>query len=202
MNPFNPEDKVIVNSKHAEIKTIKDIGEGHFEVGVVYTEDNKFDTVIYPFTEILKIDSPIESAKKLSFEPSWKYDLVTDALRFKHAYLYDPLFSLSTTRIDALPHQIEAVYDKILPAHEQRFLLADDPGLGKTIMAGMVIKELHARERANRVLIVTPAPLTRQWSRELREMFELEFMRYDAPLLNSLRTNMETGTNPWYKNKP
>lgn len=133
MSPFQLDDRVLVNSKHAEIKTLKDIGEGHFEVGIVYTEDNRFDTVIYPFTEIQKMDSPIESAKKLQFEPSWKYDLATDALRFKHAYLYDPLFSLSTTRIDALPHQIEAVYDKILPAHEQRFLIADDPGLGKTI---------------------------------------------------------------------
>lgn len=200
MTPFQSEDKVLVNGKHAEIKTLKDIGGGNFEVGVVYTEDKRFDTVIYPFTEIQKIDSPIESAKKLKFDPSWKYDLATDALRFKHAYLYDPLFSLSTTRIDALPHQIEAVYDKILPAHEQRFLLADDPGLGKTIMAGMVIKELHARGRANRVLIVTPAPLTRQWARELREMFELEFTRYDAPLLNTLRSNMGTGGNPWYRN--
>ena len=199
MNPFQLDDKVLVNSKHAEIKTLKDIGEGHFEVGVVYTEDKRFDTVIYPFTEIQKMDSPIESAKKLQFEPSWKYDLATDALRFKHAYLYDPLFSLSTTRIDALPHQIEAVYDKILPAHEQRFLIADDPGLGKTIMAGMVIKELRARDRAKRVLIVTPAPLTRQWARELRELFELEFMRYDAPLLYSLRSNMASGGNPWYK---
>ncbi len=199
MAPFKPEDKVLVNGKHAEVKTVKDIGGGHFEIGVVYTEDKRFDTVIYPFTEIQKIDSPIESAKKLKFDPSWKYDLATDALMFKHAYLYDPLFSLSTTRIDALPHQIEAVYDKILPAHEQRFLLADDPGLGKTIMAGMVIKELHARGRANRVLIVTPAPLSRQWVRELREMFELEFTRYDAPLLNTLRSNMATGGNPWYK---
>lgn len=200
MVTFQPEDKVLVNGKHAEVKTLKDIGGGHFEVGVVYTEDNRFESVIYPFTDIQKIDSPIESAKKLKFDPSWKYDLATDALRFKHAYLYDPLFSLSTTRIDALPHQIEAVYDKILPAHEQRFLLADDPGLGKTIMAGMVIKELHARGRANRVLIVTPAPLSRQWIRELREMFELEFTRYDAPLLNTLRSNMGTGGNPWFRN--
>jgi SNF2 family DNA or RNA helicase len=67
-------------------------------------------------------------------------------------------------------------------------------------MAGMVIKELHARGRANRVLIVTPAPLSRQWIRELREMFELEFTRYDAPLLNTLWSNMGTGGNPWFRN--
>jgi len=200
MISFQTDDKVLVNGKHAEVKTLKDIGSGNFEVGVVYSEDSKFYTLIYPFTDIQKIDSPIESAKKLKFDPSWKYNLATDALRFKHAYLYDPLFSLSTTLIDALPHQIEAVYDKILPAHEQRFLLADDPGLGKTIMAGMVIKELHARGRANRVLIVTPSPLTRQWARELREMFGLEFIRYDASILNSLKSNLGTGGNPWFKN--
>jgi len=79
--------KVFVNGKHAEVKTIKDIGNGNFEVGIVYTEDQKFDSVIYPFTEIQKVDSPIESAMKLKLEPSWKFDLYTDALRFKHAYL-------------------------------------------------------------------------------------------------------------------
>lgn len=194
---FNIEDKVLVNGKHAEVKTIKQIGKDHFEVGVVYTEDKKFDSVIYPFTEIKKLDSPIESATKLKFEPSWKLDLYTDALRFKHAYLYDPLFSLSTTRIDALPHQVEAVYDRILPAHEQRFLVADDTGLGKTIMSGMVIKELNARERANRVLIVAPAPLTRQWVRELRELFDLTFTRYDSGFIKTLRSSMSPDGDPW-----
>lgn len=109
------------------------------------------------------------------------------------------MFSLSTTRIDALPHQIEAVYDRVLPAHEQRFLIADDTGLGKTIMAGMVVKELNARGRANRVLIVCPAPLTRQWVRELRELFDLEFTRYDSAFLKTLRSSISPDGNPWYR---
>lgn len=196
---FDVDDNVLVNGRHAEVKTIKDIGNGNYEVGIVYSEDQKFDSVIYPFTVIQRIDSPIEAAAKMRFEPSWKYDLRTDALRFKNAHLYDPLFSLSTTRVDALPHQIEAVYDRILPSHEQRFLLADDAGLGKTIMAGMVIKELNARGRANRVLIVTPAPLTYQWVRELRELLGLEFTRYDSGFLRTLRSSMGPEGNVWYR---
>lgn len=77
MAPFQPEDKVLVNGKHAEIKTLKDIGGGHFEVGVVYTEDKRFDTVIYPFTEIQKIDSPIESAKNTLFNTGLENEAVT-----------------------------------------------------------------------------------------------------------------------------
>ena len=99
------------------------------------------------------------------FDPSWKFNLFTDAMRFSLAHKYDPSFSLSVTRIDVLPHQIEAVY-KIIDSYDQRFLLADDTGLGKTIMAGIIIKELEARSRADRVLIVTPAPLQDQWKRE------------------------------------
>jgi len=63
LTPFQPEDKVLVNRKHAEVKTLKDIGGGNFEVGVVYTEDNRFQSVIYPFTEIQKIDSHNKKSK-------------------------------------------------------------------------------------------------------------------------------------------
>jgi superfamily II DNA or RNA helicase len=88
------------------------------------------------------------------------------------AYEFDPYFALSISRVDPLPHQLEAVYDYLLKLARVRFLLADDAGAGKTIMAGLLIRELELRGLAERILIVCPANLAFQWQRELREKFE------------------------------
>src|SRR5438477_3772581 len=94
------------------------------------------------------------------------FRLGIEAYRLGLAYEYDPFFSLSIARVDPLPHQLEAVYDYFLRLPRIRFLLADDPGAGKTIMAGLLLKELKARGLIRRCLIVTPANLTFQWQRE------------------------------------
>src|ERR1019366_707871 len=99
-----------------------------------------------------------------------KFKLGVEALRLGIAYEYDPYFSLSIARVDPLPHQLEAVYDYFLRLPRIRFLLADDPGAGKTIMAGLLIKELKVRGLVKRILIVTPANLSFQWQRELRQL--------------------------------
>lgn len=91
-----------------------------------------------------------------------KFRLGVEAMRLGLAYEYDPYFSLSIARVDPLPHQLEAVYEYFLKLPRIRFLLADDPGAGKTVMAGLLIKELKARGLVKRVLIVTPANLTFQ----------------------------------------
>ena len=91
------------------------------------------------------------------------------------AYEYDPYFSLSIARVDPLPHQLEAVYDYFLKLPRIRFLLADDPGAGKTIMAGLLLKELKIRGLVKRTLIVTPANLSFQWQRELKDKFREKF---------------------------
>src|SRR6185295_1344520 len=91
------------------------------------------------------------------------------------AWEYDPLFALSTARIDPLPHQLEAVYEYFLKLPRIRFLLADDPGAGKTVMAGLLLKELKIRGLVKRTLIVTPANLTFQWQREMSEKFRETF---------------------------
>lgn len=115
-----------------------------------------------------------------------------EAHRLGLAYEYDPFFSLSIARVDPLPHQLEAVYEYFLKLPRIRFLLADDPGAGKTIMAGLLLKELKARGLIQRTLIVTPANLTFQWQRELKEKFRenFEIIRSDV-----LRANY--GQNPW-----
>ena len=96
-----------------------------------------------------------------------KLRLVVESARVRLAYAYDRQFAVSLSGIRTKPHQIEAVYLKMLPQPRLRFLLADDPGAGKTIMAGLLIKELKLREAIERCLIVVPAPLTIQWQDEL-----------------------------------
>jgi superfamily II DNA or RNA helicase len=120
------------------------------------------------------------------------FRLAVEALRLGLAYEYDPFFSLSIARVDPLPHQLEAVYNYFLKPPRIRFLLADDPGAGKTIMAGLLLKELKARGLVRRVLIVTPANLTFQWQRELAEKFREKF---DVIRGDVLRANY--GQNPW-----
>jgi superfamily II DNA or RNA helicase len=121
-----------------------------------------------------------------------KFRLGVEAIRLGLAYEYDPLFSLSIARVDPLPHQLEAVYDYFLKLPRIRFLLADDPGAGKTIMAGLLIKELKVRGLIKRVLIVTPANLTFQWQREMKDKFREDFEVVRGEVL---RANY--GMNPW-----
>lgn len=142
----------------------------------------------------------IEQIEQLSVEPlatpydgdPKKFRVGIEAQRLGLAYEYDPYFSLSIARVDPLPHQLEAVYDYFLKLPRIRFLLADDPGAGKTIMAGLLLKELKARGLVRRVLIVTPASLTFQWQREMKDKFResFEIIRGDQ-----LRANY--GMNPW-----
>jgi len=120
------------------------------------------------------------------------FRLGVEAQRLGLAYEYDPFFSLSIARVDPLPHQLEAVYGYFLKLPRIRFLLADDPGAGKTIMAGLLLKELKARGLVRRVLIVTPANLTFQWQRELSDKFREKF---DVIRGDVLRANY--GQNPW-----
>ncbi len=122
----------------------------------------------------------------------FKFRLGIEALRLKIAYEYDPYFSLSIARVDPLPHQLEAVYEYFIKQPRIRFLLADDPGSGKTIMAGLLIKELKIRGLIKRTLVVAPANLCWQWQRELKDKFRenFEIIRGDV-----LRANY--GANPW-----
>ncbi|MPY75151.1 MAG: hypothetical protein GEU87_12905 [Alphaproteobacteria bacterium] len=101
--------------------------------------------------------------------------LVSEAYRIQLAHLFDPYLAIHTSRIEPLPHQITAVYGEMLPRQPLRFLLADDPGAGKTIMAGLFIKELMIRGDVERCLIVAPGSLVEQWQDELHEKFGLSF---------------------------
>ena len=100
---------------------------------------------------------------------------VAEAVRLAHGHQFNPAFAAETSRIDPLPHQRIAVYERMLRQQPLRFLLADDAGAGKTIMTGLYIREMLSRDRIRRVLIVPPAGLVGNWERELRTLFRLRF---------------------------
>ena len=104
-----------------------------------------------------------------------KFKLAAEAQRIQLAGLYDPMLAVATSNIEPLPHQIRAVYGELLPRTPLRFLLADDPGAGKTITAGLYIKELLLRDDVKRCLVVAPGGLVEQWQDELFLKFGLSF---------------------------
>jgi superfamily II DNA or RNA helicase len=112
--------------------------------------------------------------------------------RIKLSFAHDPLFAVSMSGVRGLPHQIEAIYRHMLPQPRLRFVLADDPGAGKTIMAGLLLKELKMRGVVDRCLILAPAPLTPQWQDEMDEKFDEQF-----ELVSSDQVRHQLGRSPW-----
>lgn len=120
--------------------------------------------------------------------------LAIEAERYKLASLFDPLLAVNVSKIDPLPFQIEAVYGYILKIPHIRFLLADDPGAGKTIMAGLILKELKLRGLAKRILVSVPGHLKDQWRREMKDKFQEPFTVIDRGVFDA-----HHGVNPWQK---
>lgn len=117
-----------------------------------------------------------EAGRPWAFDaPGADFKLGLEAYRINQAALFDPMMAVHTSNVEPLPHQISAVYESMLPRQPLRFVLADDPGAGKTIMAGLLIRELLMRADAKRILIVSPGGLTEQWQDELLEKFGVQF---------------------------
>ena len=126
---------------------------------------------------------------------SWNFDgdsenfrLVSEAYRIRLAHLFDPRLAVHTSQVDPLPHQITAVYDEMLPRQPLRYLLADDPGAGKTIMTGLYLKELLVRGDLKRCLIVCPGSLVEQWQAELYQRFHLPFQILTREMIDTAHT--------------
>ena len=141
-------------------------------------------------------------------ERPWAFDgngddfkLAVEAKRIDLAFLFDPMMAVHTSNVDPLPHQITAVYESMLPRQPLRFVLADDPGAGKTIMAGLYIRELIMRADARRILIVAPGSLVEQWRDELFEKFGLEF-RIFSKELGSRLTERQSVRGPRSPHRP
>ncbi|MCB9507840.1 MAG: DUF3883 domain-containing protein [Kofleriaceae bacterium] len=127
----------------------------------------------------------VTAGRPWSFEADGHlFRLVSEAHRIRLAWLFDPFVAITTSPVDPLPHQISAVYEEMLPRLPLRFLLADDPGAGKTIMAGLLIKELLLRGDLERCLIVAPGSLTDQWQDELEEKFGLAFKIFGRDMVS------------------
>lgn len=123
------------------------------------------------------------SERPFSFEGDGAaFQLACEAKRIDLAFLFDPMMAVHSSNVEPLPHQITAVYESLLPRQPLRFVLADDPGAGKTIMAGLYIRELIMRADSYRILVVAPGSLVEQWRDELFEKFGLEFHIYSSLL--------------------
>ena len=193
MDPSQLKTDVIVNGplfpEPVQVIVSIPVGDG-FKIVGKGLDSGKVHELILDASQVASLESNPE------VEPydgdSHEFRLGIEALRLALAYEYDPYFSLSIARVDPLPHQLEAVYDYFIKAPRIRFLLADDPGAGKTIMAGLLLKELKVRGLVKRVLIVTPANLTFQWQREMKDKFREQFEIMRGAVL---RANY--GLNPW-----
>lgn len=158
---------------------------GNYALTLTYrTEDNVLgDIMLY---------RDMEPSLRLVSSSQWTFDadpgelkLVSEAYRINLAHLFDPYLAVRTSAIDPLPHQISAVYQNMLPKMPLRYVLADDPGAGKTIMAGLLVKEMLARGDLKRCLIVCPGNLVEQWQDELYRKFGLKFTILTNDLLEA-----------------
>lgn len=146
-------------------------------VNLVYSKaDGAIESEILDMKDLsaLSVVQVNGDAPKYDADPD-EFRLAAEALRISYAALYDPMSAVYTSDIDPLPHQIRAVYEDMLPKVPLRFLLADDPGAGKTVMAGLYVKEMLLRSAADRVVIVCPGGLADQWRDELLQKFNLDF---------------------------
>ncbi|WP_417729057.1 helicase-related protein [Roseovarius sp.] len=166
--------KGIVPGETVEIIAGRSYGPDAVEVTYKSAGGAVEQTIIFRSSEaILEAEA---STRRFAFDGDGHLmRLVSEALRIRLAHLFDPFLAVRSSQIDALPHQLTAVYGEMLPRQPLRYLLADDPGAGKTIMAGLLIKELLIRGDLERCLIVAPGSLVEQWQDELRDKFEMNF---------------------------
>jgi superfamily II DNA or RNA helicase len=172
------------------VETVRPQGPDAWVVGVVGLHSERFRSVTLTAAD-LKALTVLDAT--CTYDGDGKLlRLGLQAYSLGIAYEFDPYFGLSISRVDPLPHQLEAVYDYLLKLARVRFLLADDAGAGKTIMAGLLIRELELRGLAERILIACPANLAFQWQRELKEKFDAKFL-----VLKGQDIRDQFGVNQW-----
>lgn len=175
-SPFWPEKVKVIS--------IKTIGENQIKIEAVGVETQRFYNPILSEDDIKNIEIIEEKEFKFCADGESLF-LYLESHRIRNAFQFDPLYAVNVSQVDPLPHQIEAVYYHILQNPDIRFLLADDPGAGKTIMAGLLLKELKYRGLVEKTLVVVPGHLKNQWIREMKEKFQENFIFVDRNVMNS-----------------
>jgi len=176
------------------VETVQKNANGTLTCGLVGTQSALFRKVILTEADIEQL---VIHSTDFSYNGDGRLlHLGLQAYLLGIAWEFDPYFGLSISKVDPLPHQLEAVYEHLLKLARVRFLLADDAGAGKTIMAGLLIRELQLRGLSERILIVCPANLSFQWQRELKEKFDEKFI-----VLKGGDIHGQFGVNQWLEQK-
>ena len=181
-------------SEPMQVETVRSNGPNVWVAGLVGQQSEQFRRVTLTSDDISNL-TIADSA--LSYDGDGRLlRIAIQAYSLGIAYEFNPYFGLSISRVDPLPHQLEAVYEHLLKLPSVRFLLADDAGAGKTIMAGLLVRELKLRGLIERVLVVCPANLSFQWQRELKEKFDEKFL-----VLKGSDIRDQFGVNQWLEQK-
>lgn len=185
--PFWPEAVRVIS--------IKSIGENQIRIEAVGLQTERFYKPILTPEDLKSVQIVEEKTFQFTGDGESSF-LFLESHRIRNAFQFDPLYAVNISQIAPLPHQIEAVYHYIITNPRIRFLLADDPGAGKTIMAGLLLKELKYRGLVERTLIVVPGHLKDQWLREMKEKFQETFEIIDrGRIYSSWGQNLFTSNN-------
>lgn len=177
--------KNLIPSEPVTINRVQSLGQ---MMSIAYTgvNTNRASTKVIPASDFHQLEVLTEEGSFNFLGDPHRFALFAEAERINSAYQFDPLFAVNCSIVDPLPHQVEAVYKFLLPLPKIRFLLADDTGAGKTIMTGLLIKELMMRSILERVLIITPGGLTKQWQEdEMGVKFNIPFTLVNRSLFSS-----------------
>ena len=165
------------------VLTVQALGD-RTRIEAVGAKTQRFYSCILNEADLSRLRAQTESSRDFSGNAK-AFFLAMEAHRVRFAQQFDPLFAVNISQVDPLPHQIEAVYHYILRNPRIRFLLADDPGAGKTIMTGLLLKELKYRGLVRRTMVVVPGHLKDQWLREMKERFAETFTVIDRNVMNA-----------------
>ncbi|TQE99105.1 MAG: DUF3883 domain-containing protein [Spiribacter salinus] len=189
LEDLNPD--LLVDGLHtdgpAKILNSRLLGKESCEVVFKDRQGRLYERVLYRDSESELRPAEKQGLWSFSADPE-HFKLGVEAQRIRLAHLFDPMMAVHTSNVEPLPHQISAVYEHMLPKLPLRYVLADDPGAGKTIMAGLLIRELILRADVERILIVAPGSLVEQWQDELMEKFELKFEIFSREMHESAGT--------------
>ena len=199
---FDPGEKVIIDGKEAEVISFQEIGEVPYLRVVVNGSTKNICTEDVSIERKSHSYQPLKNLKPLEIDPTHEavsanqFDMKTDAIRLQLGYKQDQLLSISTSLVRLEYYQLACV-NEVMDGIRQRALIADDVGLGKTIEAGLIFKELMARGRADRVLLIVPAHLQKKWKRDMDRFFNIDLTLADRTWVEAERRKKGVDANIW-----